>query len=196
MRRLIGVLVLAGGLFFAGTVPNAAAQSYGPGLGPLTWYGPFAAGPLSGPYGGIGATGFGSTGFGCGQGAYGFSNYGYGVGLGLGPMMPTCGGFGNWPYLYPYTTGYPYASGTTPFGALALSGLGNSMNPFFTGTCDGLLTGSTLAGQPNTLFAGAAGQFSLGNNLNLLNLSSPVLNTFSQFGTLGGQNVFGCVGLR
>ena len=196
MRRLIGVLALAGGLLLAGAVPNAAAQSYGPGLGYNSWYGPFAAGPLSGPYGGIGASGYGSSGYGCGQGAYGFSNYGYGIGFGLGPLMPTCGGFGNWPYLYPFYTGYPYSNGVGAAGSIALAGMANP-NPFFASGCDGVLLGSAFSGQP-TVFggAGATGQFALGNNLNLLNIANPALATFQQFGTLGAQNVFGCVQLR
>ena len=196
MRRLIGVLALAGGLLLAAGVPTAAAQSYGPGLGPNTWYGPFAV-PGTGPYGGIGATGFGSTGFGCGQGAYGFSNYGYGIGLGIGsPLLPTCGGYGNWPYLYPFYTGYPYASGTSPLGAIALASMANT-NAFLGGGCDALALGSAFAGQPtNVLAPGAAGQFALGNNLNLLNFGNPGLSTFNQFGTFGSQNLFGCVQLR
>jgi len=190
------MLVLASGLFVAAGVPTAAAQYYGPGLGANTWYGPYAA-PGSGPYGGIGATGIGSTGFGCGQGAYGFSNYGYGVGLGIGsPLMPTCGGFGNWPYLTPFYTGYPYTSGTTPLGAMALSSMANT-NAFLGGSCDALSLGSSFAGQPtNVLTGGASGQFALGNNLNLLNMGSPGVSAFNQFGTFGTQNLFGCVAFR
>ncbi|HEY7063268.1 MAG TPA: hypothetical protein VII06_17455 [Chloroflexota bacterium] len=192
MRRLIGVLALAGGLLVAAGVPNAAAQYYGPGLGSNTWYGPFVL-QGSGPYGGIGATGFGSQGYGCGQGAYGFSNYGYGLGWGIGnPMLPTCGGFGNWPYLYPFTTGYPYTSGTTPLGAMALGTMANT-TALFGSSCGGLLTGSSFPGQSNVFSPGANGQFTLGNNANLLNISNPGLATQLQVGTFGSQNVFGCV---
>jgi hypothetical protein len=196
MRRLIGILALAGALLVAVGVPAAAAQSYGPGLGPNTWYGPFAA-PGSGPYGGIGATGIGATGFGCGQGAYGFSNYGYGVGLGIGsPLQPTCGGFGNWPNLYPFYTGYPYASGTSPLGAIALGSMANT-NAFLGGGCDALALGSAFAGQPtNVLAPGASGQFAIGNNINLLNFANPGLSAFNQFGTFGTQNFAGCISLR
>jgi hypothetical protein len=195
MRRLIGVLALAGGLLVAAGVPTAAAQSYGPGLGPNTWYGPFAS-PGSGPYGGIGATGIGSTGFGCGQGAYGFSNYGYGIGLGLGTMMPTCGGFGNWPYLTPFYTGYPYTSGTSPLGAIALGSMANT-NAFLGGSCDALGLGSSFFGQPTNVLAGsAAGQFALGANQSFLNFGNPGLTGFNQFGTFSSPNLFGCIGLR
>jgi hypothetical protein len=191
MWRSIGALVFAGVLSVAAVVPEAAAQSYGPGLGPLTWYGPFA-----GPYGGLGATGFGSTGWGCGLGAYGFAAYGYGVVLGLGPGLPYCGGFGNYPYLYPYFTGYPFVNGVGLMGGLALAGMANP-SPFFGVGCDALLLGSVFGGQPtNMFFPGAAGQFALGNNLNLLNLTAPGLSVLTNVGTLGTQGLTGCISLR
>jgi hypothetical protein len=151
---------------------------------------------LTGPYGGIGATGFGSTGYGCGQGAYAFANYGYGQALGLGPQMPTCGGFGNYPYLYPYYVGYPYATGTTPLGALSLSGLLNNNPLFGTTGCDVIFQGSNFLGQPTTPIGGAAGQFALGNNQNILNLTNPALSTLSNFGTLGSGGLTGCSPFR
>ena len=192
MRQLILALALTSAFSLTAAVPDAAAQSYGPGLWPGTWYGPYA-----GPYAGFGATGFGATGYGCGQGAYAFANYGFGTVQGLGPGMPTCGGFGNYPYLYPFYTGYPFANGAGAMGSLALSGLLNP-NPFFGTTgCDGLLLGSAFAGQASpAAFPGAAGQYTIGNNLNLLNLANPALATLSNFGTLGTQNLFGCVNLR
>ncbi len=197
MRRLIGVLILLGALSLAVAVPSAAAQSYAsPGDWGSWWYGPFALpGHLSGPYGSIGATGFGATGFGCGQGAYGFSNYGHGTMLGVGPLLPTCGGFGNYPYYYPFYTGYPYSNAAGPLAGFALAGLGNP-SPFLQGQCDGLLLGSSFPGQSNQLFPGAAGQFSLGSNVNLLNLTNPAFSTLQNFGTFAPQNVFGCAGLR
>ena len=193
MRRLIGALALVGVLILTVGVPGAAAQSYGPGLGPQTWYGPFA-----GPYGGfLGASGYGATGYGCGQGAYGFASYGYGLAFGLGPGMPTCGGFGNYPYLFPYTVGYPYANGVGPAGALALSTLGNT-SPFAVATgCDAVALGSQVP--PWAVFSplgAAAGQFSALNNTNLLNLTNPALASVTTFGTLGTTGFTGCVALR
>jgi hypothetical protein len=190
MRRLSGALAL-GVLLAASLVlaPAAAAQSYGPGLDWSTWYGPYAS-----P---IGATGFGSTGYGCGLGAYGFSAYGYGTMIGVGPGLPYCGGFGNYPYFYPFFVGYPFANAVGAGGALALARIGNP-NPFYGTTgCDALALGGLFAGQPTGVyFPGAAGQFAIGNNVTLFNLTSPVLGLFTNFGTLGGQNLFGCVALR
>ena len=191
MRRLVGALALVAALSLSAAVPGASAQNYGPGLGPGTWYG-----PLAGPYGSLGASGFGATGWGCGLGAYGFLNYGYGTAFGLGPGLPTCGGFGNWPYLYPFYTGYPYANGVGAAGSLALAGMANP-NPFFGTTgCDGILLGGQFTGQPTSPLALASGQFSLGNNVNVLNLTNPALSTLQNFGTLGTQGLAGCAILR
>src|SRR3712207_6838451 len=58
MRRLIGALALGILIALGVAVPQASAQSYGPGLDAgSSWYGPYAS-----P---IGASGFGSTGYGC-----------------------------------------------------------------------------------------------------------------------------------
>lgn len=189
MRRLIGALALGALLALCAAVPHAAAQSYGPGLDGSTWYGPYAS-----P---IGATGFGSTGYGCGLGAYGFSQYGYGTMIGVGPGLPYCGGFGNYPYMYPFYTGYPFTNGLGAAGGLAVSSILNP-NPFFGTTgCDALALGGQFPGQPtNVFFPGAAGQFAVGNNVNLLNLTSPALGPFTNFGTLGAQRLAGCVALR
>jgi hypothetical protein len=170
-------------------VPQASAQSYGPGLDASTWYGPYAS-----P---IGASGFGSTGYGCGLGAYAFTAFGSGTGIGLGPGAPYCGGFGNYPYLYPFFTGYPYSNAVGAGGALALSAIANP-NPFYGTTgCDALALGGRFAGQPNNVyFPGAAGQYAIGNNVSLLNLTSPALGLFTNFGTLAAQNLQGCVALR
>ena len=198
MRRLIGVLVLLGALSLAIPVSSAAAQSSsGVGDWGSWWYGPFAfPGHLGGPYGSIGATGFGATGFGCGQGAYGFSNYGNGTMLGVGPLLPTCGGFGNYPYLYPYYTGYPYSNAAGPLGGFALSSMGNP-NPFLQSvSCNGLLLGSSFPTQSSLLFPGAAGQFGISANQNVLNLANPAFPTLSQFGTFTQSNLFGCAQLR
>jgi hypothetical protein len=208
MRRLIGVLILLGALSLAVAVPSAAAQSYyggGGGYGSSGsagdwgswWYGPFAfPGHLNGPYGSIGATGFGSTGYGCGQGAYGFSNYGHGTAFGLGPGQPTCGGFGNWPYLYPYYTGYPYSNGAGPLAGFALAGLSNN-NPFLAGQCTGLAIGSNFLGQSNALYPGAAGQYNIGANVNVLNLANPAFATLQNYGTFAqNTNLQGCVAYR
>jgi|SRR5712692_580041 len=190
MQRLIGALALAGVLALTAIVPSAGAQSFGPTVDPSTWYGPFA-----GPYGSIGATGFGSTGFGCGQGSLGFAAYGYGQYWG-GPGYPACGGFGAYPYLYPYYVGYPYTSGTTPQGAIALSTLANP-NPFQSGACNGFAVGGNFGtlGQ-SALFGGPAGSYSVGNNFNLLNLTNPVLSTVQNFGTFGTPGFSGCVSIR
>jgi hypothetical protein len=190
MRRLIGALVLLGVLSLTALVPSAAAQSYGPGLGPLTWYGPYAS-----PNGGIGASGPGSTGYGCGLGAYGFLNYGYGQAWGLGPSTPQCGGWGAYPYLFPYFTGYPFSTGTSPLGALSLSSLAN-YNAFGVPGCDAFLNGGQFAGQPNVFFPGAAGQFGIGNNVNVINLLSPALAPYNNFGTFSAQGLTGCLALR
>jgi len=141
MRRLIGALMLGTLIALGVAVPQASAQGYGAGLDAgSSWYGPYAS-----P---IGASGFGSTGYGCGMGAYGFTQYGHGTVLGLGPGMPHCGGFGNYPYLYPYYTGYPFANASGGAGTLPLSGILNP-NPFFgTSGCDGLSLGGQFAGQP------------------------------------------------
>src|SRR5688572_2121890 len=198
MRRLIGVLLLLGALSLTMPVSSAAAQSgYGAGDWGSWWYGPFAyPGHLSGPYGSIGATGFGSTGFGCGQGAYGFSNYGHGTMIGAAPLEPTCGGFGNYPYLYPYYTGYPYSNGMGPMGGLALASMGNP-NPFVqTVSCNALLLGSSNPATTSLPFPGAAGQFSIGANQNVLNLANPAFSTLQQFGTFTNSNLFGCAQLR
>jgi hypothetical protein len=190
MRRLIGVLALLGVLSLTAIAPEVEAQSYGPGLGPSTWYGPYA-----GPYGGIGASGPGSTGYGCGLGAYGFTAYGYGYASGLGPFSPTCGGWGAYPYLFPYFTGYPFSTGTSPLGGLSLAGMAN-WNPFGTPGCDALLTGGAFTGVPNAFFPGAAGQFNIGNNLNVLNVTSPGLAPFNNFGTFAAQGLSGCLAIR
>jgi hypothetical protein len=193
MRRLIGALALIGVLTLTFGVTGAAAQTYGPGYGANTWYGPY----VSGPYGGIGATGPGATGYGCGQGAYAFTAYGYGLAFGLGPGMPQCGGFGSYPYLYPYTVGYPYANAVGAGGSLALGGLLNP-NPFYGTTgCDGIgLGGVTPSNAILGPFGGAAGQFAPLANTNIFNLSAPGLGALTNFGTLGTIGLNGCVALR
>jgi hypothetical protein len=98
--------------------------------------------------------------------------------------------------MYPFYTGYPFANGVGAAGGLALAGMSNP-NPFFASGCNGLLLGSSFAGQPTNLSGlGATGQFALGANVNVLNFASPGLSSLSQFGTLGAQNVFGCTALR
>ncbi len=189
MRRLIGALALMGALILTTGVPGAAAQT----INPLQWYGPY----INGPYGGLGATGYGATGYGCGQGAYGFTQYGYGVAFALGPGMPTCGGFGSYPYLYPYTVGYPYANGVGAAGAIALAGMANP-SPFFGTTgCDGLaLGGNVPAGAIASPLGAAAGQFAPLNNVNIFNLTNPALGAVNNFATLGTIGLTGCVALR
>lgn len=191
MRRLIGALALLGVLTLAVAVPSASAQSFGPTVDPATWYG-----PLVGPYGGIGASGFGSTGYGCGMGgSAGFSNYGYGTVYG-GPLYPQCGGFGAYPYMYPYYVGYPYASGVGAVGAIQLTTVGNP-NPFNAAPCNAFALGSNFPGVPaNYTFGGPAYQWSLTNNATLLNLTNPALSTLQNVGTLGTTNLAGCVALR
>ncbi len=188
MRRLIGALALMGAVILTMGVPGAAAQT----VSPQQWYGPY----INGPYGGLGATGYGATGYGCGQGAYGFTQYGYGLAFALGPGMPTCGGFGSYPYLYPYTVGYPYANGVGAAGALALAGMANP-SPFFGTGCDGFALGSTISpGAFFNPFGSAAGQFAPLNNVNIFNVSNPALASLSNFATLGTTGLTGCVGLR
>ena len=189
MRRLIGALMLGGLLALGAMVPQAAAQNYGAGYNSDTWYGPYAS-----P---IGASGFGSTGYGCGLGAYGFTAHGHGTVIGLGPNMPYCGGFGNYPYLYPYYTGYPFSNAVGAAGSLALNPILNP-NPFYGTTgCDAFGLGGSFTGQPNNVyFPGAAGQYRVGANVNVLNLTSPGLGLFTNWGTLGAQGFQGCIGLR
>jgi|tagenome__1003787_1003787.scaffolds.fasta_scaffold20931185_1 hypothetical protein len=193
MRRLIWALALLGVLTLTAGASGAAAQTYGPGLNGNTWYG----GYTSGPYGGVGASGYGSTGYGCGQGAYGFTQYGYGLAYALGPGMPQCGGFGSYPYLYPYTVGYPYANGVGAAGAIALSGMGNN-NPFFGTTgCDGFALGTNVS--PGAFFGplpGPSQQFNALNNVNIFNVTNPALGAVNNFQTFGTTGLTGCVALR
>jgi len=142
MRRLIGALALLGILTLTIGASGAAAQTYGPGLnGTLVrsvhqravrrhWGIRLRRDRLR-----------------LWPGRLRFTQYGY-ASLWAWPRNAQCGGFGSYPYLYPYTVGYPYANGVGAAGAIALSGMANP-NPFFGTTgCDGSRSARTAGTAP------------------------------------------------